>query len=340
MFSDGPPSQPQHSLFAYPLVLQTTNVDEAASLLATSAVPYRSELLTPASSFQTQIYGTSSPRIHMSRVRTSGAMRVKAQLPGDSYAIVLSVWGDLEHRAAGDLVRVSSKQGLVQSPWQAVEVKTPPLFELLFLRLGREFLTAELRKLLNSEVRAPLVFSPAFNLSTHAGQQFRQSVVSLCAQLRQTEGHRKNLKHKEPRPGLDQLENEIVSLLLESQPHNYRRLLSRNAAAAPWQVRAAEEYISANAHLSLTLGDICLAAGVNSRTLQHSFLSKRRYSPMQFLRRVRMERVRADLSRPGGKATVTEVASSWGFLHFGRFASEYHARFGEKPSETLQRSRK
>jgi hypothetical protein len=28
----------------------------------------------------------------------------------------------------------------------------------------------------------------------------------------------------------------------------------------------------------------------------------------------------------------------WGFLHLSRFAAGYHARFGEKPSETLRRA--
>jgi transcriptional regulator GlxA family with amidase domain len=60
---------------------------------------------------------------------------------------------------------------------------------------------------------------------------------------------------------------------------------------------------------------------------------------MQFLRQLRMERVHADLSLAGSGATVTEVATRWGFLHFGRFAGDYQKQFGEKPSETLQRER-
>jgi len=128
-------------------------------------------------------------------------------------------------------------------------------------------------------------------------------------------------------------------LLLESQRHNYSRLLARRQDAGPWQVRAAEEYVRANAHLALSLGDICMAAGVSVRTLQHSFQRTRGCSPMQFLRRVRLERAHADLSQPGEATTVTHAASRWGFLHFGRFAREYQVRFGEKPSATLQRSR-
>ena len=50
MFSEGvDPSQ--QNLLSYPLALQTADADEAASLLAESAVPYRAELLGPSSTF-------------------------------------------------------------------------------------------------------------------------------------------------------------------------------------------------------------------------------------------------------------------------------------------------
>jgi AraC-like DNA-binding protein len=35
------------------------------------------------------------------------------------------------------------------------------------------------------------------------------------------------------------------------------------------------------------------------------------------------------------ETTVTEVATRFGFWHFGRFAGEYRALFGEAPSVTL-----
>jgi transcriptional regulator GlxA family with amidase domain len=65
----------------------------------------------------------------------------------------------------------------------------------------------------------------------------------------------------------------------------------------------------------------------------------RRYvggSPTAHLRRVRLDRVRAELSaaRPG--TTVSDVAYRWGFTHLGRFAGAYAKRFGEPPSTTLR----
>lgn len=136
------------------------------------------------------------------------------------------------------------------------------------------------------------------------------------------------------------IEKSLITLLLEGQRHNYTRLLARIHVADPWQVRAAEEYVRANFHLPVSLGDICLAAGVNSRTLQHSFRQKRGYTPMEFLRKLRLDRVRDELSLAQGNVSVTEVALNCGFSHLGRFARDYRAHFGERPSETLSRARR
>lgn len=315
------------------LVLQTRDMDEATAVLSTCAVPYRAELLNPAS-FSTRIFGAATAKTQLSRVQTLGAMRVKAELPADTYAMVIGISGEMEHHVAGKVVCVCPECGLLQSPSQAAEVRTPDRFELMFLRFDRKTLTAELEKLLMREVTSELVFSPEFTLKSEAGQRIRRAISSLWSNLQSAAG-------KERDQWLTAAsESELILLLLDTQRHNYSRLLARYRSAGPWQVRAAEEYICANAELALSMADVAMASGVSVRTLQHSFRQKRGYSPMQFLRSVRLERVHQGLSQADDTTTVTETASLWGFLHFGRFAREYQKRFGEKPSDTLRKSQR
>jgi AraC-like DNA-binding protein len=330
MFSGAIQQQP---LLADSLILQTKNVEEAASLLATSAIPYQSELVSRASTFATQIFGTQGLGMHLSRVKTSGALRVHSQLPEDSYVVVLAISGELEHHAAGEIVPVKPGCGFVGSPAQQVEVETPEKFEIFFVRFSSESIVAELQKLLLREINVPLVFSSRFELSSQAGQRYRQSVMRLCGQL---EGRTRRAGHE---THAFAMAKSLITLLLEGHRHNYTRLLARAHAADPWQVRAAEEYIRANLDLPLSLGDICLAADVSARTLQHSFRRKRGYTPMEFLRKLRLERVRDELCRMERNVSVTEAALNCGFSHLGRFARDYRAHFGEKPSETLSRAR-
>jgi transcriptional regulator GlxA family with amidase domain len=109
---------------------------------------------------------------------------------------------------------------------------------------------------------------------------------------------------------------------------------------APSSVRKAETFIAANADQPICLEEIARAADVPSRTLLNSFRQFRQTSPMRYLRDLRLERARAQLSRYQPGATIASVALDVGFTHLGRFSQDYAARFGEKPSETLDRARK
>jgi AraC family ethanolamine operon transcriptional activator len=56
-------------------------------------------------------------------------------------------------------------------------------------------------------------------------------------------------------------------------------------------------------------------------------------------RALRLAVAREDLLKAGPHDTVASVACKWGFFHLGHFSRDYAARFGEKPSATLQLSR-
>jgi AraC-like DNA-binding protein len=58
--------------------------------------------------------------------------------------------------------------------------------------------------------------------------------------------------------------------------------------------------------------------------------------PMTFLRRRRLEAIYLDLlSAEPGSTTVTQVVTSYGFSHSGKFSIEYKTAFGESPSVSL-----
>ena len=88
---------------------------------------------------------------------------------------------------------------------------------------------------------------------------------------------------------------------------------------------------------ALYIPEICESIGVSSRTLQaccheHLGMGPKRYL---LLRRMHLAR-RALRQAVPDAASVTEVATRYGFWQLGRFAVEYQSFFGESPSATLR----
>jgi AraC-like DNA-binding protein len=87
----------------------------------------------------------------------------------------------------------------------------------------------------------------------------------------------------------------------------------------------------------LTVGDLIAVSGVSARALFDGFRRFRDASPLAYLRKVRLARVRQQLLEANQDETVSTVATQWGFYQLGRFAALYRATYGEAPSQTLRR---
>ena len=104
-------------------------------------------------------------------------------------------------------------------------------------------------------------------------------------------------------------------------------------------LRHAVDFLHASAHLPISVSDAARSAGVTVRALQQGFSRHLGVTPLEYLRGIRLNRVRDELRvSPPDTVSVAEVAARWGFAHAGRFAASYAARFGELPRETLRRT--
>jgi transcriptional regulator GlxA family with amidase domain len=135
-----------------------------------------------------------------------------------------------------------------------------------------------------------------------------------------------------------EMQRLLFSQLLLAQPNNYSDALHREPlTSAPKVIRQAVDLIDAHAAEPLTVEDVAEAVGIGVRALQEGFRRFLDTTPMNYLREVRLRRVRAELEFADPIHTsVTDVATRWGFLHAGRFSVQYRERFGESPSATLR----
>jgi AraC family ethanolamine operon transcriptional activator len=103
-------------------------------------------------------------------------------------------------------------------------------------------------------------------------------------------------------------------------------------------VKIAEDLALSLTGTNLYVSDLCRVTGVSERTLEYAFKEITGLTPIAYLLRLRLHRVRqALLAATPESTTVSAEALNWGFWHFGEFSRAYKDCFGELPSETLRR---
>ena len=131
---------------------------------------------------------------------------------------------------------------------------------------------------------------------------------------------------------------ETLLATLGSACHTESASQDRTRQAHSRVVQIAEDYALAHTAERLYVTDLCEAAGVSERTLQYAFKEMMGMTPVAYLTRLRLHRVRQSLrAATQASTTVTTEALRWGFWHFGDFSRAYKGCFGELPSDTLRR---
>lgn len=125
----------------------------------------------------------------------------------------------------------------------------------------------------------------------------------------------------------------LASKLLLQLPSNLAAPASRSEPCSRFAQLV--EHIEAHLDEELSPRQLAAQAHLSERALFSLFQREVGCAPLEFVRQLRLERVRQMLLDPQASArSVTEVALAHGFLHLGRFAQQYRTRFGETPSAT------
>ena len=102
----------------------------------------------------------------------------------------------------------------------------------------------------------------------------------------------------------------------------------------PQHVKRALAYMSANIAERITLAGLASACAVPERTLLRQFQRLVGLPPLAYLRRLRLNAARSELTSAENNDDISDIAIRCGFSHLGRFATEYRRLFGETPSAT------
>ncbi|MCG8308267.1 MAG: helix-turn-helix domain-containing protein [Cytophagales bacterium] len=93
-----------------------------------------------------------------------------------------------------------------------------------------------------------------------------------------------------------------------------------------------------NHHLEedYTISQLCNASGMSERTLQYAFRERYHVTPKDYVKAVKLHKVREELTLNKSQM-ISTIAAKYGFWHMGQFAADYKKWFGELPTQTKRK---
>lgn len=316
-------------------LFESHDMDEARESVARVFCPHGLGLLRPRAELDACHHSASLFRhVSLNYVQYGPGVHIEPGYLQDFFLLQIPLRGGAEIRCGTQQVQASARLASLPSPTEPLSMRWSDDSPHLIVRVARSALLSRLESLLQAPVGQPLVFE----LGVPLDQPALSPLVHFIDYLRRTLDAGNALQAKGPLA--EHAEEYLVSTLLMSAAHSHSRALAgdQERSLLPRVVRRAQEYMAAHAEQPLSLADVCQAAGCSARALQTAFRQHAGRGPMEFLRELRLDRVRADLQAGAAAGSgIREAAQKYGFLHLGHFAAQYRSRFGERPSDTTAR---
>lgn len=265
-------------------------------------------------------------RVTLNYLRYGDEVRITPGTFDDFFLVQVPLAGTARVKVGDRVVASSRGQASIGSPTEPVDMIWSDGCEQLLVYLERRSVE-ELAT--DGDDPTPVVFDPMMDLETPSARAWLR-LVHLALDDIEAGGalFQSSL-------AATHFEQTLISGLLAAQPNSHRDVAVPHTPGRR-TVHAVVDLIEAEPERAWRLAELAAHAGVSARTLQEAFQSELGMSPLERLRRTRMERARHDLiAADPAQTSVTDIAGRWGFFHLGRFAQTYRAMYQELPSQTL-----
>jgi AraC-like DNA-binding protein len=324
-----PPALDGHEVF------YTEDPDEASELIGKALAPNSLTLgEVGAGGFAASLHAVRFREISLFYLDLHVAATLDLRKCGRYYAVHMPMNGRAVGTVSGQDFEANTIRALVTNPGDQLRIRFDHDSPQLIVRIEQDALERYLTRLSGRMMTHPLAFAPAFDLASDAATRWHGAIQLLHTEVFYAGSLVQN------GIGFGPLEEFCMSSLLMIQPSSYgEKLIRVTATPGRRAVRQSLDFIEQRLSEPLTMDAIAGHVGVSIRSIQQGFKDELGVTPMAYLRERRLERVREELSdaAAGDGVTVTEVAERWGFNHLGSFAALYRKRWGESPSQTLQR---
>lgn len=326
----------QPRLTSYQHCFASSDLDETCQYIGEALKPHQLTLLDRSQSLHANVGRTNFGHISFMYIHHGADVYV---YPGKLEKIFIFQvpinTGDHCVRVGENLIQVVPGTAYMVSPTLDLELRMSRSCDNFVLALDRQYLEQHLEQQLQRRLDLPLEFVPRVELYQPASRELVDFMFFLTHQFNSSSTKLRD------NPMRTQVESLFSNIVLTNLMHNYREeLVGESVAPRPRYIKRAEEYIRANAHLSLTPQDIAKETNVSLRSIYAGFRLYLHCTPMAYVKNVRLEKINRKLQCEDAGVTVAQLTSQYGFGSSGNFAASYRHRFGELPSETIQKQRR
>lgn len=247
------------------------------------------------------------------------------------YIFNVPIEGIQEIKIKSSTIYSSDEVAAIFSPHQPFSMILQPNCQKQMIRISKDKVENYLSQLLGYKIVKPLIFdiqAPMqgsikkwFNLAMNFQEFLLEAEYLLDFQ---------NI--------WSNFEKNLISILLNSQPHNYSLELEHRLKGKPSYLNYIEDVFKENLSQPITLNELEKILGISREKLYQDFNTYYGQSPVAYLRNLRFEETYKRLKNIKPWENVSSIAMDCGFQQLGRFSQEYKNRFGELPSETLKNS--
>lgn len=316
----------KHNLF------RTTHLDEARSEVARVFCPHALTITHKEEKLNTVHNRITLGDVTLNYLDYGAEVRITPGKLNSFYLIQIPLKGSADIACGKESIHSDVSTASIPNPLEKLDMIWHSGNPQLMVYINCATLEKRLEDLIGREIHAPVRFELGMDLTTQKAKSWRNLIDTLVSDV----DHEGLTMHAGIR---NQFQDLIITGLLLSQKHNYSESIGTDVEPVTSRsVRLAMAACESNPQEPLTVTDMARCAGVSIRSLQDGFKKYVGMSPTDYLRNVRLNRVREELlAERTFDSSIADIAFSWGFTHLGRFAKIYHERFGELPSETIRK---
>ena len=317
-----------HLLDNYPLI-RTRKLEEARELIGLALSPHRLEMTEHANRFEARHNQIRLNQVSLNVLSYGAEVTIDPGVRGDFYLFQLPLRGTAVLHSNGEQARVDTHTMGVLLPRARTTMGWSSDCVMLMVMVPSKLL----HQRLPAHGQACLPFPLTQSLNNPAVSAWWTALVDMTRHLD---------RYGEQWLTLPATSTAMESFLLSGLSLLHTQAGDVNLAGqlkTRLALQRALDFIHSQGHRSLRLDEVAEAACVSPRTLEKIFHNRFGMSPLTYGRCMRLDQVHQTLlsmAASGETTSVTQIALQNGFIHMGRFAAYYKARFGCAPSDTLR----